>query len=209
MAITYIPTFQHQDWVDNVDRVQASGSNGFNIRFHQLETELSHIAAAITQIDVALTALGQAPPARTLTASFTPTFVATAAAGWGHTIGFAVKPAGATSAQGMMSIDLPHNATLTQFRVTGRNEGPAPGVPGNGDLRVTLRRMALAPDATSVTIARVDGIGSPFDNTVPADPQFAAVNNTQFRYFIAAQLNNAAANDTVLLSAFLITYTIQ
>ena len=37
----------------------------------------------------------------------------------------------------------------------------APGNPGSGDLRIFLRRMALAPDATSVNIARVDGSGSP------------------------------------------------
>jgi hypothetical protein len=209
MSITYIPSFKHQDWVDNVDRVQAGGSNGFNIRFHQLETELSHIAAVVAQIDAALAALGQTPPAKTLVSTFTPNLVATAASAWAHAIGFALKPAGATSAQGMMSIDLPHNAVLQQFRATGKNEGTAPGTPGNGSLRLTLQRMALTPDATSVNVARIDGSGSPFDTTVSVDSQFAQVNNNQFRYFITAQLNNAGATDNVLLSAFQITYTIQ
>lgn len=190
--------------------MQAGGGNGFNIRFHQLEDEFGHIATVVTQIDSALTALGQAPPAQVISTTITPSLVATAATGWMHGLGFALKPAAATSAQGMMSVYLPHGAVLQNLRVTGRNEGTAPGTPGTGDLRIILRRMAITTDTTtSVTVAQVVGAGSPFDNTVSADPQFAQVNTTQYKYFITAQLNNAGANDNVLLLAFQVTYSIQ
>lgn len=210
MAISYNPKFQHQDWVDNVDRVQAGGSNGFNIHFHQLEDEFGHIAAIVTQVDSALAALGQAPPARVVSTTITPNLVATAVTGWAHGLGFALKPANANSAQGMMSIELPHGAVLQNLRVIGRNEGTTSGTPGTGDLRIILRRMAITADTTtSASVAQVVGVGSPFDNTVSADAQFAQVNTSQFKYFITAQLNNAGANDNVLLMAFQIAYAIQ
>ena len=69
-VISYIPGFQHQDWIDNVDRVQAGGDNGFNLRFHALEAEFNRLAGVITQLNAALQALGQQPPAQQLAATF-------------------------------------------------------------------------------------------------------------------------------------------
>jgi len=59
----YTRQFQHKDWTDFVDPVQAGGSNGFNGRFHALETEFDLISKAITSVDDAVTALQTAPPA--------------------------------------------------------------------------------------------------------------------------------------------------
>lgn len=39
----YAAKFYHKDWVDNVDRVQAAGQDGFNTRFHALEDEFISI----------------------------------------------------------------------------------------------------------------------------------------------------------------------
>jgi hypothetical protein len=39
----YAVGFHHTDWLDNVDRVQAGGANGFNQRFRSLETEFVSI----------------------------------------------------------------------------------------------------------------------------------------------------------------------
>ncbi|MDT5293171.1 MAG: hypothetical protein QOJ76_51 [Acidobacteriota bacterium] len=39
----YAVEFTHTDWLDNVDRVQAGGANGFNERFHSLEQEFASI----------------------------------------------------------------------------------------------------------------------------------------------------------------------
>ena len=53
----YTPTFQHKDWVDFVDSVQAGGTNGINIRFHGIEAEFTAIQAAFNLVT-------QAPPAQ-------------------------------------------------------------------------------------------------------------------------------------------------
>jgi|GEM_PF-5829526 hypothetical protein len=63
----YTRQFQHQDWIDFVDPVQAGGTNGFNQRFHALESEFDLIAAAISSVDNAVTNLQSAPPAIGLT----------------------------------------------------------------------------------------------------------------------------------------------
>jgi hypothetical protein len=49
--IKYERTFSHQDWIDNEDVVQAEGENGFNGRFHSVESELDEIGAVVGTID--------------------------------------------------------------------------------------------------------------------------------------------------------------
>lgn len=49
--ITYSRTFQHEDWIDNEDVVQAGGEKGFNKKFHEIEDELDQIGNVIGQID--------------------------------------------------------------------------------------------------------------------------------------------------------------
>jgi hypothetical protein len=63
----YTRQFQHTDWIDFVDPVQAGGNNGFNERFHALESEFDLISGAITSVDSALSAFEQTPPAIGLT----------------------------------------------------------------------------------------------------------------------------------------------
>jgi hypothetical protein len=63
----YTRQFQHQDWVDFVDPVQAGGNNGFNERFHAVESEFDLISTAITSVDNAVNAVVAAPPAVGLT----------------------------------------------------------------------------------------------------------------------------------------------
>ena len=46
----YTPQFSHKDWIDFVDSVQASGTNGINIRFHGIEAEFATISSVIAQI---------------------------------------------------------------------------------------------------------------------------------------------------------------
>jgi hypothetical protein len=63
----YKREFQHTDWIDFVDPVQAGGGNGFNERFHALESEFDLISAAITSVDNALSSFESAPAAIGLT----------------------------------------------------------------------------------------------------------------------------------------------
>jgi hypothetical protein len=61
--IGYTPQFQHKDWIDGVDTVQAGGSNGFNGRFHALESEFALIASAIASAETEITNAENTPPA--------------------------------------------------------------------------------------------------------------------------------------------------
>src|SRR6516225_10414015 len=63
----YTRHFQHQDWIDFVDPVQAGGNNGFNNRFHALESEFDLISAAISSADNAISGLQTAPLALGIT----------------------------------------------------------------------------------------------------------------------------------------------
>lgn len=53
-TITYKRIFQHEDWIDNEDVVQAGGEKGFNVKFHGLETEFDNISGVIAQINAGL-----------------------------------------------------------------------------------------------------------------------------------------------------------
>jgi hypothetical protein len=52
--ISYSRTFQHVDWIDNEDVVQAGGEKGFNQKFHDLEAELDKLSAVVGAIKAAL-----------------------------------------------------------------------------------------------------------------------------------------------------------
>jgi hypothetical protein len=53
-SITYKRTFQHEDWIDNEDVVQAGGEKGFNVKFHAMEAEFDNISGVIAQISAGL-----------------------------------------------------------------------------------------------------------------------------------------------------------
>ena len=199
-SLSFSRTFQHEDWVDNLDRVQAAGENGFNQRFHTLEADLDAMSDVVEEVETALNTLGAAPPAQELRATFTPTLVATSGSPWGHGVGFAQKPGGATAAQGMMSVTLPDGVRIRQFRVVGQNSGI-------GDLRITLlRQSATNPGAASEQIARIDGADDPFDEVVVASAAFETVDTAEFKYYVVARLNNAGAADVVNLVSFQVVY---
>jgi hypothetical protein len=52
--ITYTRSFQHQDWIDNEDIVQAGGERGFNVEFHALEAEFDKIGGVVGQLNANL-----------------------------------------------------------------------------------------------------------------------------------------------------------
>lgn len=200
--ITYTRHFQHTDWQDNVDRVQAGGSTGFNQHFHDIEGDFDSLSQVVTQINAALLALGQKPPPAAVNLTLTPNLVQTAVNGWSHLQGLAQKPPTQTSASGMMSVSFPGPVQITSLRVIGRNSGA-------GSLQVALFRMPISDSGNRQRIANVSGTSDPFDLTVPADAAFAAVDPADFKCFILAEVNNAQQADTVILTAFQITYQPQ
>jgi hypothetical protein len=199
-STSYTPTnFGWQDWTDNVDRVQAGGNNGFNARFQALQAEFPLIADAIAQLNAALAALSQPPPS-TVTRTLTPNLLTTAANGWAYLPGVAVKPPTQTAAHGMMPVELPNGATVQTLKATGI-------VTGAGSLRIALVRQGIAGDASATDqLVQLTPTGNPFSLVANAGAQFASVDTTQFRYYITALLDNAAAGDTVQIAAFQITY---
>lgn len=52
--ISYNRTFAHTDWFDGESIVQASGPNGFNVRFHACEFEFDAISATFGAVNTAL-----------------------------------------------------------------------------------------------------------------------------------------------------------
>lgn len=52
--ITYNRTFQHVDWIDNEDVVQAGGEKGFNQKFHDIEAEYDKISGVVSDVNTAI-----------------------------------------------------------------------------------------------------------------------------------------------------------
>jgi hypothetical protein len=59
MAIKYKRAFQHVDWIDNEDVVEAGGPKGFNQKFHDLEGEFDSISTAFGTVDTAFQGIPQ------------------------------------------------------------------------------------------------------------------------------------------------------
>ncbi len=201
--VSFTPTFKHTPWVDNRDRVQAGGPNGFNARFAALESDLQNLAGVVTEIDGVLDTLGEGPAAvehvLTLPPMLSPT---TSSAPWSlDASGYAVRPAPQIALSGIAPAVIPNGVRLTTFRASGVNSGA-------GLLRISLMRARLlgAPSPAD-RLARVTGDqGAPFDTSVAVDAAMTTVDTTIFRYFVLATLDNASTADTVALSGFRITY---
>lgn len=200
-SVSFTPTFSHTPWVDNRDRVQAAGPNGFNVRFAALQADLGTLSGVVAAVDAALVALAAGPGAQTRMVTLPPILTQTSGGGgWTlDTSGNAVRPPAQTSLSGIVAAVLPQGVTLTHLRATGVNSGA-------GSLRVNLMRAALTGAGASDRLARVTGDANPFDNTVAVDPGMATVDNSTFRYFVLATLDNAAPADSVSLSGFQISY---
>ncbi|WP_026532444.1 hypothetical protein [Arthrobacter sp. H41] len=202
MTVIFTPTFAHTPWVDNRDRVQAAGPNGFNVRFGSLQADMQALATVVADIDAALDGLAAGPGAQQHVLTLPPFLSATqGSSAWAlDQAGYAVKPAGQSSVAGIAPAVVPHGVTITHFRVSGQNSG-------SGSVRISLMRARLlgAP-APAERLGRVTGDATPFDNTVAADPALALVDTTTFRYFVLATVDGAAGGDTVSLAGFSITY---
>jgi hypothetical protein len=200
--ISFTPTFHPTDYVDNQDRVQAGGPNGFNARFRALETDLRKLSTVITDVDTALDQLGAPTPTQhTLTLS--PALVPVVNRGpWSYdSSGYASRTGPLTALTGVQPVSVPDGARLVSLRSLGQNSG-------TGTLHIDLLRSGLLTSVTPAErIARVTGDTNPFDHNEPADSGLALVDTARFRYLILADLAGAAAADTVTISGFQIIYT--
>jgi hypothetical protein len=206
MTVSYTPSFTHPDWVDNQDRVQAGGGNGFNVRFHGIEAEFAALQLVVQSINDALTALSTKPPPQPKTTAFTPNLVPTTSLPteqWHHQDGIAFARGQATAA-GMMDLQLPNGSTINALRVIGNK--------GSGNVTVTLRRQPIADGSTAQTVASAfipQSQNGTFDTTALAVAAASTVDTGQFRYYVSATLDSADAGAVVgvVLDAFLVTHT--
>lgn len=202
MSVSFTPTFTHAPWVDNRDRVQAAGPNGFNVRFGALQADLQTLSTVVSDIDTALDALAAGPGAQQHVLTMPPFLTTTfGSQGWVFDqAGYASKPAGQTSVAGIAPVVIPPSVTLSTFRASGQNSGA-------GSVRISLMRAhLLGAPAPADRLARVTGDAMPFDNTVAVDPTMTTVDTSTYRYFVLATVDGAGAGDTISLAGFQITY---
>jgi hypothetical protein len=214
MTISYTRTFSHTDWVDNVDRVQAGGDNGFNGRFHSLEEQFDTISGVVSQVNdqfgaqaTQISGLQQQISAFGIAVaravSVAPVLTTIGLDGWSFDSGRASKPPGATIAMGGVPVTLPVGGQITAFRACGINRG-------TGDLQILLRANKVDGSHNGSVVGMVvtgQPNASDFDLTKnPVDGSASDVIDSETCYFIDASLDGAGANDLVSLTGFQVLY---
>jgi hypothetical protein len=99
--VAYNRTFQHQDWIDNQDIVQAGGERGFNVEFHSLEAEFDKITGVVAQLNAGLGA-------------FQPVGVAGAVAYAGGNVGIGTTFSAANPPTHRLEVNLGANTAPTE-----------------------------------------------------------------------------------------------
>jgi hypothetical protein len=212
--LSFTPTFHHADWVDNVDRVQAGGPNGFNVRLTAIEADLRQVSTVVGQIDAAIDQLSTGSPQATQRTVIVPLRLVSRrgsliapAAGWGiTTTGVAFPDSDHRGAGAVQDLALPDGARLLSFRVRGLFAG------GDVSLEYSIVRASISDGARPVdvlgTVSSTDqAFTNPYDLTVNLDPQFATVDNAGFRYVFTALANLFDQAVTVNLSSLHLTYS--
>lgn len=203
--ISFTPTFNHTPWVDNKDRVQAGGTNGFNIRFASLENDLQTISTVVGAIDGALDSLeaGTGPVAQVLSIA-PPTFLPIGGATnqvWTQDVdGSAIPSPLHGNADGIMPITLQGGATLTQFAVKGAFSGA-------GGLELDFQRGR--PTGTTATIDLLASVivGVTPGNTAMISGPNAVVDTNNYYYFVRASIAGAGATTNARIFGIQITFT--
>ncbi|GAA2773988.1 hypothetical protein [Streptomyces showdoensis] len=198
--IVFNPTFKHVAWVDNRDRVAASGQNGFNVRFDSIQRDLEALSSVVRQVDVGLKAAGQRPTVErklTLAPAFTPLSPAKA---WVlDRNGVAARTSSLdASAQGLLAVTPPDGGRLGKLRATGVNSG-------NASLTIALYRAPLADAANREVLAQLDCTGA-FGDARDVAQDKNRVDMSVYRYFITAALSSATDSDTIFVSSVQLSY---
>jgi len=182
--IGFTPTFRHTNWVNNVDRIEAGGPNGFNVRYDAIDSDLRQMSTVVDQIDTALGTPGGTPGPQRLTPGLDFVTVSQGSGGdWTYDNTGAVHPAGGTGGgSAVMDLTLPDRIRLLEFRALGLY----PGSPVRFTLvllRSSLTDVSRTDELTRITVSG-SGITNPYDITVPVIEGFASVDNSAFRYYV-------------------------
>ncbi|MGI5328755.1 hypothetical protein [Actinomadura nitritigenes] len=201
----YTPKFHHSHWADFRDLVEADGSNGFNIRFDTIESDLKAVGTVVGQISTAFDQLNPPVPVAPATVQLTvaPTLLPVAGGtGWSlQASGQAVAPAN-VSPLGVVPLVLPDKVRLTSMRVLGKGTPPT-GV----NTSVIVNQVPLSGATPSALLAFAIPKDAAFGAAVPF-PNIAAsvVDLANFRYTISVG-SGPGTGDPVTLNAFQISYT--
>jgi hypothetical protein len=200
--ISFVPTFHHVEFVDddgqvaNPDRVRADEPNGFNDRFHDIETDLATLSTVVSSIDTAIKQHGT--PNATLHLTLPPSLVAiNLGSNWTITATGAAQSITAADVAGLLEVTVPPGMTFVSLRAVGTNGGA-----GRPAVTVTLSRVAIASAGVD-TIAQIVAGSGPFDQTQQATASLAGPTSDQFRYVITASAPAATSpTNLAILSMF-------
>ncbi|WP_432828748.1 hypothetical protein [Dactylosporangium sp. CA-092794] len=206
--IKYTPTFQHTDWVDDVDRVAADGTTGFNGRFRAINNDLLQLSTVVGQIGASIDDLVANPPGPPLVLTLAPLFArpesspawfinATGAAQAVGSFSGAIPPP--AQPQGVLDPILPDRCRLISLRAIGQATGTT--------VTITLSR-ATGTLGTPDVLASVTGDATTYDKTAAVDPARTLVDLSTFRYFITAT-TAAPAGPLVTIGSLQIAYFLR
>jgi hypothetical protein len=234
MAISYTPGFHPVEWRDNIDRVQAAGDNGFNVRFHDIEDEFDKISDAVRLISDALQALQRRPGIEDVLSIFP-----TQTGGQDHPFVQGVDgisqffwiddngvPQGAEFADTNIPILLPDGVEIRSLRAVGEFHTSG-NVSNDVDIDIILDRLLVRksspPEITEIlsihpqkekdvngTDVSGDGpfeILKDFQQPEPSIPGLNKVNNKLFSYALeVAWLDSGPGPKSASFIGFQITY---
>jgi len=214
--ISYTPTFHHPPWKDRVDRVEAAGPNGFNVRFEAIEGDLKQVSTVVAAIGSDLDGLR----GRQHRLAFTPTLqqdpsdaLFSIDANGAPTVLLTDRSSGVS---GIQNVGLPHGARLSGLRIRGLYAGSFdPGA--QVSFFVALRRVPRVPsippsdpeDLISANTNDAPKIG-PFDLSQPADdPSKILVDLDHYRYVVGIGVGLVGTGAlTVTLQTLELTYAL-
>jgi len=189
--ISYKRSFQHVDWIDNEDVVQAGGENGFNDRFHALEAEFDQLSAVISQLSASVV-----PVSPTTTLTFAPSFLQNlTATPWAQNNGIAAKGAGQTGADGYMPLQLPDALHLQTMTVFGNKSGNV------GSFVVQMVRQAISGALTTLLVIPLADQPDSFQVTNSVPPNLNLIDNKANKYLVTARVVGADPNSKAELTA--------
>ncbi|WP_089106498.1 hypothetical protein [Streptomyces hyaluromycini] len=207
--LSYTPTFAPTDWIDNVHRIQADGTNGFNVRFDAIQADLQQAAAVVSEINTAIgrpvgVPTGQQLLTPGLDLVSTPNSVI---GGWTYDETGAAHPdAGSAGGSAVMGLSLPADIRLVSFRAIGLFAGGATSL-NILLLRIPLSDASAAPDRLAEIRNSTSVFTNPYDITVPVDTAFAAVDPDTFRYYIALSTGFVQDSSATSLATVQLAYT--
>jgi hypothetical protein len=200
--LSYLPTFHHDPWFDQLDPVEAGGRNGFNIRFRTIERDLGQVSTVVDQMATALRTTrrpgpgGVGPPAQL---TFTPNLlpVRTGSVFTFQPNGVPVGASEGLAAIGVANLALPERRRLTTVRFRGSIDSSGGSTTNRAIL--SLLRGDLSNQASFETLAAVAAVETgPFDITATVPDGQALVDLHLFRYVLRVNHQAEASGSSAL-----------